>query len=107
MGHMIDRTHRDFSEEDTFKIVNTYSQWRSKEGAYEDIQGFCKSADIKEIEKHQFVLTPGRYVGIPDEEDDGIPFEEKMEKLVGELKEQMKEEERLNKEIEAQLKKIG
>lgn len=106
LGFMADRTHREFKEEDVRKIADTYKEWRSKDGAYEDIQGFCKSADIKEIEKHQFVLTPGRYVGIPDEEDDGIPFEEKMEKLVGELKEQMKEEERLNKEIEAQLKKV-
>ncbi len=68
MGYMKDRTHRDFSDEDIAKIADTYHNWR-KNKDYEDIAGFCKSASLDEVEKHDFVLTPGRYVGIPEEED--------------------------------------
>ena len=74
---------------------------------YCDIKGFCKSTTLAEIQKHNFVLTPGRYVGIKDEIDDGIPFEEKMRKLTTELAGQMEEEKKLNKEITRQLAKIG
>ena len=76
-------------------------------GDYEDEKGFSKSAKIAEIQKHNYVLTPGRYVGITDAIDDGIPFEEKMAKLTKELKGQMEEEARLNEEIKKQLAKIG
>lgn len=106
-GYMADRTHRAFTEEDIAKLAGTYHEWRAKKGKYEDIKGFCKSANMDEIKKHNYVLTPGRYVGIKDEEDDGIPFEEKMAGFLGELKEQMAEEKRLNKEIEKQLSNIG
>lgn len=105
-GFMADRTHREFANKDTKKIAETYHEWRKKDGKYEDEKGFCKSSNMEEIEKHDFVLTPGRYVGIPDEEDDGIPFEKKMKKLTGELKEQMEKEGELNEEIKKQLKKI-
>ncbi|NEO86099.1 MAG: SAM-dependent DNA methyltransferase [Spirulina sp. SIO3F2] len=74
---------------------------------YQDIKGFCKSATLADIEKHNFVLTPGRYVGIPDEEDDGVPFEEKMGALTAELAVQMKEAQELDKEIKIQLAKVG
>lgn len=74
---------------------------------YKDEKGFCKSATIEAIQKHSYVLTPGRYVGIPDEEDDGIPFEEKMQSLTVLLKEQMDKEQELNEEIATQLDKIG
>lgn len=107
VGYMEDRTHRAFTEEDMKKITGTYHEWRRKNGKYEDIKGFCKSANIEEIRKHNYVLTPGRYVGIKDEEDDGIPFEEKMAELTAKLKEQMSEEKRLNAEIKKQLAKIG
>ena len=80
---------------------------KKEEGDYEDSKGFCKSATLAEIEKHNFVLTPGRYVGIPDEEDDGIPFEEKMEALTQELAEQMRQGLALDKEIKIQLGKVG
>lgn len=106
-GFMADRTHREFTDEDIDKISNTYHEWRKKDGKYEDVKGFCKSADIEEIKKHNYVLTAGRYVGIPDSEDDGEPFEEKMKRLTSSLKEQMAEEEKLNQEIKKQLKKIG
>lgn len=107
MGFLADRTHREFTDEDMQKIAGTYHEWRQKENKYEDVKGYCKSATLEEIQKHNFVLTPGRYVGIPDEEDDGIPFEEKMKTLTDELKGQMEKEKELNEEIENQLKKIG
>lgn len=75
--------------------------------AYQDIKGFCKSATLAEIEKHNFVLTPGRYVGIPDEEEDEIPFEEKMGALTAELAAQMREAQVLDEEIKIQLAKVG
>jgi len=107
MGFMADRTHREFSDEDIAKISGTYHEWRRRDSKYEDVKGFCKSANIEEITKHNFVLTPGRYVGIKDEEDDGIPFEEKMAELTAKLSEQMKEEKRLDEEIKKQLKNVG
>jgi type I restriction enzyme M protein len=107
VGFMADRTHREFTEEDISKISSTYHEWRKHDGKYEDIKGFCKSANIEEITKYNFVLTPGRYVGIKDEEDDGIPFEEKMAELTAKLSEQMKEEKRLDEEIKKQLNNIG
>lgn len=106
MGFMADRTHREFTDEDMQKIVDTYHNWRKSDG-YEDEKGFCKSADMTEVEKHNYVLTPGRYVGIPDENDDGIPFEDKMADLTRKLSEQMAQEEALNAEIKKQLKNLG
>ena len=106
MGFMIDRKHRNLSTEDIDTITETYHNWRKGNG-YEDVKGYCKSATIEEIQKHKHVLTPGRYVGIPDEEDDGIPFEEKMADLSATLKEQMEKEAQLNQEIKDQLSNIG
>ncbi len=117
LGFMKDRVHRDFTEEDIAKIRDTYLNWRnviarneaisSSQQPYQDIKGFCKSATIEAIQKHSYILTPGRYVGIPDEEDDGIPFEDKMASLTSTLKEQMDKEQELNQEIATQLAKIG
>ena len=106
MGYMKDRVHRDLADEDIDTITDTYHNWRKGEG-YEDIKGYCKSATIEDIQKHKHVLTPGRYVGIPDEVDDGIPFEDKMAVLSATLKEQMEKEELLNQEIKQQLSNIG
>ncbi len=106
-GFMSDRTHREFTQEDIDAISDTYRQWRSKDGSYKDIKGYCKSATIEDIRAHGHVLTPGRYVGIPDEIDDGIPFEEKIAALTSELGEQMKKETELNEEIRKQLSNIG
>lgn len=107
LGFMADRTHREFADSDMEKIASTYHEWRKKDGAYEDAKGFSKSATITDIQKHNYVLTPGRYVGITDAIDDGIPFEVKMEKLTTELNGQMAEEGRLNEEIKKQLEKVG
>ena len=83
LGHMLDRTRRDLSQEDIARVAGTYHCWRSSDAAnqYEDIPGFCKSATLDEIRKHGHVLTPGRYVGATPQEDDSEPFEEKMARL--------------------------
>lgn len=107
LGYMHNRRLRKLATEDVDKISDTYRHWKNSDEAYEDEKGYCKSAKLEEIAKHKFVLTPGRYVGIPDEEDDGIPFEEKIAKLSGELSEQMAEEAQLNSQIKEQLGKIG
>ncbi len=107
LGFMADRTHREFTDEDMAKVTNTYHEWRKAEGKYEDEKGFCKSAKLEEIQKHNFVMTPGRYVGIPDEIDDGIPFEDKMADLTAKLSEQMEKEKELDEEIKKQLSNIG
>jgi len=107
IGYMRDRTHREFGDEDIKKIAETYHEWRKPKGDYEDIKGFCKSASLKDIKKHNYVLTPGRYVGIQDEVDDGIPFETKMAGFISELRGQMKKEKELDEEIKKQLANIG
>jgi type I restriction enzyme M protein len=101
-GYMKDRVHRDLAEEDINLITETYHNWRKSKN-YEDVKGFCKSAKTDEVIKHNYILTPGRYVGIPHEEDDGIPFKTKMADLTTILKEQMTKEESLNEEIKQQL----
>ena len=107
LGYMKDRTHREFTDEDIKKISNTYHEWKKKDNHYEDVKGYCKSATLEDIEKNNWVLTPGRYVGIPDEIDDGIPFEEKMNKLVKELKINMEEGKVLDIKIKESLREVG
>ena len=109
LGTMTDRVHRELTEADLAKIVSTYHQWRGEEGAssYEDVPGFCKSASTSEIAMHSYVLTPGRYVGAEDVEDDGEPFEEKMPRLVAELNAQLAESARLEETIKANLRGLG
>jgi type I restriction enzyme M protein len=106
MGYMKDRVHRDLDDEDIDLITNTYHNWRKGEN-YHNIKGFCKSATIEEIEKHNHILTPGRYVGIEAVEDDGVSFETKMSALTSTLKLQIDKEVELNNEIAKQLAKIG
>lgn len=107
MGYMEDRVHRVLTDEDIQKIATTYHNWRKLSTEYKDVKGHCKSASYKEIEKHSFVLTPGRYVGIADVQDDEISFEEKMAKLTATLAEQFEKEQLMNEEIKKQLAKIG
>jgi type I restriction enzyme M protein len=107
IGSMRDRTHREFFEDDIAMIAGTYHNWRSKGKKYEDIKGFCKSATMAEIQKRNFVLMPGLYVGIKDEVDNGIPFEEKMKQLTAELAGQFEEESKLNKAIKKNLEGLG
>ena len=109
MGRMVDRTHRELTDEDIAKIANTYHAWRGEKeaGEYQDVPGFCKSATLDEVRKHGYVLTPGRYVGAEAQKDDGEPFEEKMARLVAQLREQQAEAARLDKAIAANLKELG
>lgn len=107
LGEMIDRRHRELTEEDISKISETYHEWRNIDGEYEDIKGFCKSATIEDIREHEYVLTPGRYVGIEDVEDDGIPFDEKMESMTAELAELFAKSRKLEDEIRKNLGGVG
>ena len=107
MGVMIDRRHRELTEEDINKISDTYHAFRGEGGAYEDVAGFCKVANLEDIKKHDYILTPGRYVGTKETEEDDEVFEEKMKRLTAELSKQMEEEKKLNEEIKRQLSKIG
>lgn len=107
LGTMVDRRHRELSEEDIKKISDTYHNYRNLKGNYEDIQGFCKAAKLDEVREHEYVLTPGRYVGIEEKEDDGIPFEEKMAVLTSELGELFAESRRLEEEIRKNLGGVG
>ena len=109
MGALIDRIHRELSDEDIDKIAGTYHGWRGEKGAgeYKDMPGFCKSAAVEEIREHGYVLTPGRYVGAEKVEDDGIPFEEKMVGLTARLSEQLEQSGKLDKIIRQNLAHIG
>ncbi|AEH61276.1 Site-specific DNA-methyltransferase (adenine-specific) [Methanosalsum zhilinae DSM 4017] len=109
MGVMVDRTHRELTNEDIKKIADTYHAWRGEPdtGEYEDVAGFCKSATLDDIRKHDYVLTPGRYVGFADEEEDDEPFEEKMERLTSQLSEQFKKSNELEDKIRDNLREIG
>lgn len=109
MGTMVDRVHRELTNEDIQKIARTYHAWRgeAEAGDYQDIPGFCKSATIEEVRHQGHVLTPGRYVGAEIKEDDDEPFEEKMQRLVAQLKEQRAEARRLDEAIATNLKNLG
>ena len=107
LGELVDRTHRELSAEDIAKIADTYHNWRNKDGKYEDIQGFCKSATIEDVRENDYILTPGRYVGIEEEEDDGIVFEEKMENLTSELRMLFQQSRQLEEQIRQKLEEIG
>ena len=106
MGDMVNRRLRELSDEDIKKIANTYIAWQNEDG-YEDVQGYCKVASIDEIKEHDYILTPGRYVGIEEVEDDGEPFEEKMDRLTTTLANQFKKSRELEEEIRKQLGGIG
>ncbi|WP_298149222.1 N-6 DNA methylase, partial [Metallibacterium sp.] len=125
LGSLVDRTHRELTDADIAKIAGTYHLWRGEAleplsprergrgegpvlpGHYEDIPGFCKSATLDDIRKHGHVLTPGRYVGAAAVEDDGEPFEDKMQRLTETLREQQKEAAKLDAAIAANLQHLG
>lgn len=105
LGHLINRRTREFSHRDIQQITETYHNWRNRNGKYEDIVGFCASASIEKVAELDYVLTPGRYVGLPEEEED-FNFTERFTTLKTEFEQQLKEEERLNKLILENLEKI-
>lgn len=102
MGTMVSRKLRELTDEDIQKIADAYTAF--VDGTLEDVKGFCAVADIAEIEKQDFILTPGRYVGIEEQEDDGEPFEEKMTRLTSELSELFDKSHELEDEIRRKLK---
>ena len=104
MGHLINRRTKEFSHEDTDYIAKIYHNWKNNK-EYEDIKGFCKSASLDEVRELNYVLTPGRYVGL-EEVDDAFDFKERFESLQKELQEQIKEEQELNKRINENLQKV-
>ena len=105
MGHMVDRKQRDFSAEDIQKLADIFEQFQN--GTLEEVKGFCAIADLQEIAKQDYILTPGRYVGIEEVEDDGEPFEEKMARLTSELSEMFAKSHELEEEIRKKLGAIG
>lgn len=105
LGHLINRRTRELSEEDIQQIANTYHNWRNPNGNYEDIKGFCCSAPIERVKELDYVLTPGRYVGLPDDEDD-FDFKERFTALKAEFAAQLLEEAELNKAIIENLAKV-
>ena len=125
LGRMVDRTHRELTDDDIARIANTYHAWRGEPlgtpgsspapsatlerggPRYCDVPGFCKSATLEEIRKYGHVFTPGRYVGAEAQEDDGEPFEEKMRRLTATLREQQAEAAKLDAAIAANLKELG
>jgi type I restriction enzyme M protein len=119
LGGLVDRTHKELTDEEIARIAQTYHAWRGEkispsplegEGGgegYKDIPGFCKSATLEEIRKHGHVLTPGRYVGAEAQEDDGEPFEEKMQRLTATLEEQFTQGRRLDDAIRENLQRLG
>lgn len=109
LGELTDRVHRELTDDEVVDIARTYHAWRGEQnaGKYEDKAGYSKSATLKEIEAHGYVLTPGRYVGAEEIEDDGVQFEEKMAELSGELYEQMAEGVALDAAIRKNLEALG
>lgn len=110
MGTMFDRVHRELTDEDISRIAGTYHAWRGDpegKAKYQDVPGFCKSARMDQVREHGHVLTPGRYVGAAEVEDDGEPFDEKMKRLTADLKKQMEEGETLDQHIWRNLEELG
>ncbi len=106
LGRMVDRTHRELTQDDVARVAGTYHAWRKGRG-YQDAPGFCRSVALDELRKHGHVLTPGRYVGAQAPEDDGEPFADKMKRLTARLREQRAEGARLDAAIAENLKRLG
>ena len=106
MGHLINRRTRVFSDDDIRKIADTYHQWRNTEGDYEDVPGFCHATPIEKIRELDYVLSPGRYVGLPEEEED-FDFGERFTKLKAEFESQLEEEKKLNRRILENLERVN
>jgi len=110
MGTLRDRVHRELTDDDIARIADTYHAWRGDQDCqqeYEDVPGFCRATTLDEIQGHDHILTPGRYVGMAEVEEDDEPFEEKMERLAAELSAQIAQAARLDQAIWANLEEIG
>jgi type I restriction enzyme M protein len=108
LGHMVDRTRKEFSDADIEKITRAYHAWRGEKeaGAYEDAPGFCKAATLEEIRAHNYVLTPGRYVGAADVEEDEVSFVDRFASLQANLNEQFAQVDQLTVTIRARLARV-
>jgi len=108
LGTMVDRTHRELTDEDVVRIAGIYHAWRGEPdaGEYQDLPGFCASAKIEQIAEHRFVLTPGRYVGSEAAEEDDEPIGEKIARLKRELYEAFEESDRLQERVRAALERV-
>ena len=107
MGFMQTQVMKNFTKEEIEKLGETYQNWANGSNDYQDEKGYCKSASLDEVKAQDYILTPGRYVGVKEAEDDGIPFDEKMASLTADLKTQFAESDRLQNEIKTQLAKVG
>ena len=108
IGHMVSRTLKEFSDEDIQKVAQTYHAWRgTSDKPYEDIAGFCKVANLEEVKNNEYILTPGRYVGLADVEEDEEPFEQKMERITSELSEQFAKSKELEDQIRTSMEGLG
>lgn len=105
LGHLINRRTRELSNADIKQITDTYHNWRNPEGNYEDVKGFCSSASLERVKELDYVLTPGRYVGLPDD-DENFDFAERFAALKAEFEAQLKEESTLNSAILENLQKV-
>lgn len=107
MGKMVTRKHRELSDDDIKQIYDTYHNWKNQKAIYQDIKGFCKSVSLDQIRTHEYILTPGRFVGLEEIEDDNEPFDDKMTRLTGELAELFAKSHELEEDIKKQLGSIG
>ena len=111
LGRMVDRTHREFTDDDIARVADTYHAWRSADAetaaGYADEPGFCKSVQLSDVQAHDYVLAPGRYVGVAPQPDDGEPFADKMTRLAAEWRAQQAEAEKLDSQIESNLQSLG
>lgn len=109
MGTLVDRVHRELSDEEIARVAGTYHAWRGDKNAsdYADVAGFCKSAKLDDIRKHGHVLTPGRYVGAAAVEEDDEPFDEKMRRLTATLLLQQADVAKLDAAINGELQELG
>ncbi|OUQ07227.1 DNA methyltransferase [Erysipelatoclostridium sp. An15] len=105
MGYMVDRKHRDFTAEDIKKLADTFDSFQN--GTLEEVKGFCAITTTEDIAKQDYILTPGRYVGIEEQEDDGEPFDDKMKRLASELSDMFKKSQELENDIRKKLEAIG
>jgi type I restriction enzyme M protein len=105
LGHLINRRTKELSEDDIIQISSVYHAWRTGDGQYEDVKGFCASVPLERVAELDYVLTPGRYVGLPDEEDD-FNFAERFAALKIEFEAQLVEEAELNQAIAENLAKV-
>ena len=109
LGALVDRVHRDLTDEEIGRIAGTYHAWRGEKdaGTYEDVPGFCKSTSVEGLKQHGYVLTPGRYVGAEELEDDDESFEEKMKRLTKKLSAEFERATELQEAIQENLRSLG